>query len=101
MTTTRKHLFASILTLLLIAGALWPAFDSPTTIEWTFTPHPDGTFVTIVNHGFSGDDEALLSQVADSTEGFTLVLAGLKALLEHGVRLNLVADRFPKDAASG
>jgi hypothetical protein len=24
------------------------------------------------------------------------VLAGLKALLEHDVRLNLVADRFPK-----
>jgi hypothetical protein len=24
------------------------------------------------------------------------VLAGLKALLEHNVRLNLVADRFPK-----
>jgi hypothetical protein len=31
----------------------------------------------------------------DSTEGFTLVLAGLKALLEHGVKLNLVSDRFP------
>jgi hypothetical protein len=25
-----------------------------------------------------------------------LVLAGLKAFLEHNVRLNLVADRFPK-----
>jgi hypothetical protein len=29
-------------------------------------------------------------------QGFSLVLAGLKALLEHDVRLNLVADRFPK-----
>jgi hypothetical protein len=27
------------------------------------------------------------------------VLAGLKALLEHNVRLNLVADRFPKGIA--
>jgi hypothetical protein len=35
-------------------------------------------------------------QVADSTQGFTLVLAGLKALLEHDVRLNLVGDRFPE-----
>jgi hypothetical protein len=26
-------------------------------------------------------------------EGFTFVLAGLKALLEHKVRLNLVPDR--------
>jgi hypothetical protein len=34
--------------------------------------------------------------VADSTQGFTLTLAGLKAFLEHGVRLNLTADRYPK-----
>jgi len=27
---------------------------------------------------------------------FTLVLAGLEALLEHKVRLNLVGDRYPK-----
>jgi len=27
--------------------------------------------------------------------GFTLVLAGLKALLEHDVELNLVADHYP------
>jgi hypothetical protein len=25
-----------------------------------------------------------------------MVLAGLKAFLEHNIRLNLVADRFPK-----
>jgi hypothetical protein len=25
-----------------------------------------------------------------------LVLAGLKALLEHNIRLNLVRDRYPK-----
>ena len=38
-------------------------------------------------------------EVADSTSGFSPVLAGLKALLEHGVRLNLVADRFPEGIA--
>jgi hypothetical protein len=37
-----------------------------------------------------------VKQVTDSTQGFSLVLAGLKALLEHDVRLNLVADRYPK-----
>ena len=37
-----------------------------------------------------------MKKVTDSTQGFSLVLAGLKALLEHDVRLNLVADRFPK-----
>jgi hypothetical protein len=33
--------------------------------------------------------------VADSTQRFTLMLAGLKALLEHGIPLNLTADRYP------
>ena len=33
----------------------------------------------------------------ESTEGFTLVLAGLKAFLEHDLRLNLIADKFPGD----
>ena len=53
------------------------------------------TFVRITNSGFAGDGDALVQQVTDSTQGFSLVLAGLKALLEHGVRLNLVADRYP------
>jgi hypothetical protein len=34
--------------------------------------------------------------VADSTQGFTLLLAGLKAWLEHGIQLNLTPDRYPK-----
>ena len=68
-----------------------------TTVEWTFEPESDGTtFVGITESGFTGDGDELLKQVADSTQGFTLVLAGLKAFLEHTIRLNLVADRFPK-----
>ena len=54
------------------------------------------TFVSITESGFSGSGDELVRQVADSTQGFTLVLAGLKALLEHDVVLNLVADRYPK-----
>lgn len=75
----------------------WPGYSGLTNVEWTFAPQPDGTtFVTIKEAGFTGDGDELVKQVADSTQGFTLVLAGLKALLEHNVRLNLVADRFPK-----
>jgi uncharacterized protein YndB with AHSA1/START domain len=75
----------------------WPGYRGPTTVEWIFAPQPDGTtFVTIAESGFIGDGDALVKQVADSTQGFSLVLAGLKALLEHGIRLNLVADRYPK-----
>ncbi|HET8627654.1 MAG TPA: SRPBCC family protein [Thermomicrobiales bacterium] len=74
----------------------WPAGDAPTTVEWRFTPRPDGTtFVSITNGGFRGDADEIARQAIAATEGFALVLAGLKALLEHGVRLNLVADRFP------
>jgi len=76
----------------------WSAYGAPTTVEWIFTPRADGTtFVSITNAGFTGDVDAVTGQVVSSTEGFTLVLAGAKALLEHGVRLNLVADRFPAE----
>ena len=75
----------------------WRGYGSPTTVEWIFAPQEDGTtFVSITNAGFTGDGDALVKQATDSTQGFSLVLAGLKALLEHNVRRNLVADRFPK-----
>ena len=74
----------------------WPGYGTPTTVEWIFTARPDGTtFVSITNQGFSGEDDEIVKQAIASTEGFTFVLSGLKALLEHGVVLNLVADRFP------
>lgn len=75
----------------------WPGEKASTTVEWTFTSLAEGeTFVSIVNQGFSGSGDEVARQAMDSTEGFTIVLAGLKALLEHGIRLNLVADRFPE-----
>ena len=78
----------------------WPGYGAPTKVEWTFTPVDDGsTFVSVTESGFAGNGDQLVKFVADSTQGFTLVLAGLNALLEHGVRLNLVGDRFPKGIA--
>jgi len=74
----------------------WPGYGTLGTVEWVFTPSADNTtFVSITNTGFSGDGAEIVKQVAESTEGFTLVLAGLKALLEHNIILNLVPDRFP------
>jgi uncharacterized protein YndB with AHSA1/START domain len=70
--------------------------DPPTTVEWVFTARDDGTtFVSIINSGFQGTDDEIVQQVVGSTEGFTLVLCGAKALLEHNIRLNLTGDRFP------
>jgi uncharacterized protein YndB with AHSA1/START domain len=75
----------------------WSAYGSPTTVEWTFAPQEDGTtFVSLTETGFTGAGDDLVRHVTDSTQGFSLVLAGLKALLEHDVRLNLVRDRYPK-----
>jgi uncharacterized protein YndB with AHSA1/START domain len=75
----------------------WPGYSGPTTVEWTFAPLNDGnTFVRVTESGFTGTGDELVKYVADSTQGFSLMLAGLKALLEHGVRLNLVGDRYPK-----
>ena len=74
----------------------WPGQGGPTTVEWTFTPCAGGTFVAITNSGFAGSGDELVQMVAGSAEGFTLVLAGLKAFLEHDIQLDLVADRFPK-----
>lgn len=73
----------------------WPRYGGLST-EWIFAPRgDDATFVSITHTGFTGDGDELVKEVTESTEGFSFVLAGLKALLEHDVRLNLVADRFP------
>jgi uncharacterized protein YndB with AHSA1/START domain len=69
--------------------------EAPTDVEWTFTPHADGTFVEIVSSGFRGDGDDVVAQALDMMGGFSLVLAGAKALLEHNIRLNLVGDRHP------
>lgn len=69
--------------------------ETPTDVEWTFKSHKDGTFVEVVNSGFQGDGDSVTAQALHSTGGFSLVLAGAKALLEHNIRLNLVPDRFP------
>lgn len=70
--------------------------DPEAIVEWQFESLKDSkTFVTITNTGFNGTTEELISQIRDATGGFTWVLAGLKAYLEHNIELNLVADRYP------
>ena len=76
----------------------WGNYSEKTTVEWTFIPlDKSRTFVKIINSGFVGTPEELLAQIRDSTGGFTMVLAGLKAYLEHNIQLNLILDRFPKE----
>ena len=63
----------------------------------TTTSRPDGTtLVSISNWGFRGSDDEVVKQALDSMGGFSFLLAGLKALLEHNVALNLVGDHYPE-----
>jgi uncharacterized protein YndB with AHSA1/START domain len=68
-----------------------------TTVYFDFKiTSADSTYVTIKHCGFHQTGDELLKKINDTTGGFTTVLDGLKAYLEHGINLNLIADKFPK-----
>ena len=75
----------------------WGDPGAMTEVEWIFTPYEnDSTFVSITNSGFQGDGDSVVAQALDSVRGFTTVHDGAKAWLEHGIKLNLIEDKFPK-----
>ena len=75
----------------------WPGTCGPTTVEWNFVSMgTDSTFVSISNEGFRGTGDEMVKDAIGASEGFAFVLAGAKAFLEHGICLNLIADRFPE-----
>lgn len=74
----------------------WDGYSGRTMVEWKFSARDDGTtYVVITESGWTGDGDQLVEYVAESTQGFTWTLAGLKAFLEYGIKLNLVADKSP------
>lgn len=76
----------------------WFTGDTPTKVDFDFKTLSDGsTFVAIKHYGFDKTGDELLEVIKDSTGGFTIVLAGLKAYLEHNIDLNLIMDKFPKE----
>jgi uncharacterized protein YndB with AHSA1/START domain len=71
-------------------------WSDQTETEWIFHPRTaQETFVTITSSGYSGSAEDILNRAVDEMGGYTIVLCGLKALLEHNILLNLVADKAP------
>lgn len=76
-------------------------WDEPATfVDFDFKTLSDGSiFVTIKHYGFDKTGDDLLEAIKDSIGGFTTVLDGLKAFLEHNINLNLIADKFPKEIA--
>lgn len=71
--------------------------DPVTTVDFEFNAlTEDTTYVVINNYGFKETGDNLIKVINDNTGGFTTVLDGLKAFLEHNINLNLISDKFPK-----
>ena len=64
-------------------------------VDYEFREMEKGTLVIIKSYGFSQTGDDLLKIINDNTGGFTTVLDGCKAYLEHGIKLNLIEDKFP------
>ncbi|WP_276480859.1 SRPBCC domain-containing protein [Paraflavitalea pollutisoli] len=76
----------------------WPAQGNiNSTVTITLARRGENAvFVTAEETGWDAGTEGLHEILVGQTEGWALVLTGLKAYLEYGLRLNLVADHNPE-----
>lgn len=80
----------------------WDGYSGRTTVEFKLDAREDATtMVAITESGWTGEGDDLVKYVGEATQGFTWTLAGLKAFLEHGIRLNLVEDKNPDAHTNG
>ncbi len=72
----------------------WVGQDgNPAQVEWTFEETDEGDTILVVEEsGYVGDGNAIVERALDSTGGFNQVIVAAKALLEHGIELNVVAS---------
>ena len=72
----------------------WPDYDgSMNRVTWTMQETDTGdTLLTITEAGFRGSREEITRRALNSTGGFNQVILAAKALIEHGVAINVVAD---------
>lgn len=70
--------------------------------DWSDGTHVDialekidgnSTAVTVTHDGFQGSGDDIVASALDATEGYALVLADLKTLLETGTSANIVRDK--------
>jgi len=78
----------------------WPAQGNiNTNVTVTLSPRGENaTFVLVEEKGWDAKADGINEILVGQTEGWSFVLAGLKAWLEHGIELNLVADHNPKES---
>ena len=75
--------------------------DPATIVDYEFTALTDEmTYVVIKNYGFNLTGDELIQAIKDNTGGFITVLDGLKAYLEHNIKLNLIGDKYPKEVSN-
>lgn len=53
------------------------------------------TLVKIICYDFEHSEKDLFATMLDYMGGFTTVLNGMKAYLEHNIHLNLIRDKYP------
>ncbi|MEF2244681.1 SRPBCC family protein [Paenibacillus sp. IITD108] len=71
-------------------------WSDSTETEWIFTSRTENeTLVAITSSGYTGNGNEIVNRAVDDMGGYMIVLCGLKALLEHNIILNLVADKAP------
>ncbi|MCD1117155.1 SRPBCC family protein [Chryseobacterium turcicum] len=71
----------------------WGLFSN--NVDYEFKQMEKGTLVVIKSYGYSQTGEDFYKIINDNTGGFTTVLDGCKAYLEHGINLRLIEDKFP------
>lgn len=64
-----------------------------TTVDIDLEEVDDAMAVTIINAGFSGSSDNIVEAALNATEGFALVLADLKTMLEAGTSAHIVRDK--------
>lgn len=80
----------------------WDGYSGRTIVEWTFAARKENeTFVTVTEFGWTGTGDELVEYALNSTGGFTFMISGLKAFLEHHIALNLTADHAPDQIKEG
>ena len=71
----------------------WENGGEHTRVTWSFEETDEGdTILSIRESGFTGSADSVLARALDSTGGFNQVIVAAKALVEHDVEVNVVAD---------
>ena len=72
----------------------WPDYDGTMNrVTWTMQETNTGdTILTITESGFRGSQTEITARALSSTGGFNQVILAAKALIEHDVAINVVAD---------